>query len=443
MKTFSEIALGIPKILLPQKVDLNQWAVVACDQYTSEPQYWNQVKKIVGTSPSTYKITLPEIYLEEKNVTERIAKINQEMKKYLQEGLFKEEEGFILVDRKTSKVKSRKGLMVALDLEKYDFSKGSQSLIRATEGTVLERLPPRIKIREGASIELPHIMVLIDDPQKTVIEPLFKLKLPKVYDFELMMKGGHLRGWKICEEKNIEKISQALSKLNSRTSFQQKYPGKEVLLYAVGDGNHSLATAKSIWEGIKVGSKDKKKVMLHPARWALVELLNVHDSGIIFEPIHRVIFNVDLNLLLKEMEHFFSSQGSSFSFQESKTQKDLEKELSITEKNVHKVILVSKQGDRILKIKNPKSNLAVGTLQSFIDIYLRKHSEARIDYIHGKEVVHQLGAKPGNVGFLLPTMPKEELFRTVILDGVLPRKTFSMGEAEEKRFYLEARKIIP
>ncbi len=442
MRQFPEIALAVPKILLPHNVDLTKWAVVACDQYTSQPEYWEMVKNTVGSSPSTYKIVLPEIYLEEKEVSSRISKINQEMKNYLQQNIFKEEEGFILVDRKTSHVKSRKGLMVALDLEKYDFSKGSQSLIRATEGTVVERLPPRIKIRENAPVELPHIMVLIDDPHKTVIEPLFELNLPKVYDFELMMNGGHIKGWKISDEATIKSIVHALSELGNKATFQSKYPGKEVLLYAMGDGNHSLATAKSIWEQLKQKAGNKDKIMEHPARWALIELVNVHDPGIIFEPIHRVLFNVNITEMLKEMKEFFSSQGSEFSYQFYKNKKELEEDRKRSSGKAHLINFVYEQGIGLLTIKEPRSNLEVGTLQNFIDFYLKKHQDMKVDYIHGDEVVNTLGSKPGNIGFFLPAMPKKEFFRTVILDGVLPRKTFSMGEAEEKRYYLEARKIV-
>jgi uncharacterized protein (DUF1015 family) len=404
-----KIGVKIPKILLPKDgVDLNKWAVVACDQYTSEPEYWEEVKDYIGDEPSTYKITLPEIYLEAIGKQEKIKKINETMTDYLNKGVLEEKfEGFVLTERTTNGGKRiRHGLVVALDLEKYEYTKGSKTLIRATEGTVESRIPPRLEIRKNALVELPHIMVLINDPSFAVSQLRKGETLndeDKIYDFELMMGGGHLTGWKITDEKIIEKIADSLGKLVS----------SDGLLFAMGDGNHSLATAKVHWQNIKVDFSEEEKKK-HPARFALVELVNIYDDGLEFEPIHRVVFNVDevdLRKFLLGNEYIVDMVGNN-------------------------------KVEWSLGIKNFGSNLVVGSLQIGLDEYLQKHPEAKIDYVHGKEaVVKIVSGNPKTVGFLLPVMKKEELFLTVEKDGVLPRKTFSMGKSEEKRFYMEARKI--
>ncbi|MFH1054759.1 MAG: DUF1015 domain-containing protein [Candidatus Altiarchaeota archaeon] len=442
---FESIGLQVPTILLPRNgVDMTKWAVVACDQYTAEEEYWQRARKFIGDAPSTLNIILPEVYLESADKEERIRNINNKMGEYVEGGvLTPQEPGFILVDRKTPSTKSRKGLVVALDLERYDYSKGSQTLIRATEGTIVERLPPRVRIRENAAIELPHIMVLIDDPKKTVIEPLFKKKLKKAYDFDLMAGSGHIRGLRVTDEKLLEGIAEKLGKLADQKTFDKKYKvsGKGVLLYAMGDGNHSLATAKAIWERLKENASDKKAVMNHPARYALVELVNVHDKGLEFEPIHRVVFGVDVEDMLKAMESYYKAEGSQFTSERFNSQAKMRKELKKAKKGVHAISFVAGKEYGILYIKKPKLNLEVGTLQTFLDKYLKEKC-LKVDYIHGDEVVTTLGAKTGNIGFLLPAMSKHELFRTVILDGALPRKTFSMGHAPDKRFYIECRKIV-
>lgn len=389
------------KILLPREgIDLNKWAVVACDQFTSEPEYWDEVATYVGNEPSTLRIILPEVYLESPNKEARIEKINATMKDYLDSGILREGfEGLMLVERETRK--KRRGLVVALDLENYEYTKGSKTLIRATEGTVESRIPPRLEIRKNALVELPHIMVLIDDPNKTVIEPLFEENLEKVYDFELMMRGGHIKGWKIDDQNLIEKINQNLEKLISSDGF----------LFAMGDGNHSLATAKAHWNNIKNNLSEEEKIN-HPARFALVELVNVHDEGLEFEPIHRVIFGVESD----KLENFLAGEGKE-------------------------VKMVSNGEEKIIRLKEVGSNLVVGDLQKLLDEFLEQNLEVKIDYVHGEEAVKKL-AVGKNVGFILEEMKKEELFPTVEKDGALPRKTFSMGEAEEKRYYLESRKIV-
>lgn len=443
---YEEIGLNVPTILLPKKgIDLKKWAVVACDQYTSQPEYWDEVDKLVGDEPSTLRITFPEVFLEDNDADERIKNINETMDKYLSEGILEGFKGFVLLDRKTSHVESRKGLMVALDLERYDYSVGSQSLIRATEGTIVDRLPPRVKIRENAKIEIPHIMVLIDDPDCTVIEPLFEKELEEVYDFELMMDSGHLKGYRIDDDATINTIAENLTKLSRQDVFNTKYgvDDKGVLLFAMGDGNHSLATAKNIWESKKAAAKDKVAIMDDPARYALVELVNIHDAGLEFEPIHRVVFNIDPSEMIQNMEPFFAEQGSECSFELFQSESEMNERVDELRgfEDVHVVSFITKDGYGLIKLVNPKLNLEVGNLQAFIDAYLEGQEEAYVDYIHGDDVVTELGSKENNIGFYLPVLGKDELFKTVVVDGALPRKTFSMGEADEKRFYLEARQI--
>lgn len=442
MKNFHNIALQIPSILLPKKgTDMSKWAVVACDQYTSQPEYWSDVRAITAGLPTTLNVTFPEVYLEDSDADDRIEDINATMKDYLDSGELNEmEPGFILVDRKTSQVESRKGLVVALDLDQYDFSKGSSSLIRATEGTIIDRLPPRIKVRENAEIELPHIMVLIDDPEKTVIEPLFETCKESVYDFELMKESGHLKGFKVSSESAVQQVTENLAKLAEKETFETKYDakGEPVLLYAMGDGNHSFATAKAIWEKLKEEATDKDAIMSDPARYALVELVNVHDEGLQFEAIYRVVFNVEVDDMLAKMKTFYENQGSEFSFV-ARDNKGKPGNMEI--ENAHVIPFVTVKWSGHLIIQNPKLTLEVATLQAFLDVYLAENVEAKVDYIHGDDVVTELGSKEGNVGFYLPAISKHDLFKTIVFDGALPRKTFSMGEADEKRFYLECRKI--
>jgi len=444
---FAQIGVMIPEVLLPSKdVDMSKWPVVACDQYTSQHEYWAEVERIVGDSPSTLHLIFPEIYLEHEGKEERFKKIANNMKKYIDEGLLvSQRPGFILVDRKTSHSESRKGLIIAVDLEKYDYTKGSQTLIRATEGTVMERLPPRIKIRENASIELPHIMLLIDDPDKTVIEPVAKnaANLELLYDCDLMMNGEHVRGYRVDDEKLISGILEALEHLALPSAFKAKYglsKDEGVLLFAVGDGNHSLASAKAYWENLKTTLSDEEK-NCHPARYALVEVVNVHDDGLKFEPIHRVLFNVDVDDVLNKAVTYYEDKGSKVLCVESDSPEQADP--AIKADNAHIIPFISSKKAGKLIVCDPKYTLEVGTLQTFLDELLKDNSTAKIDYIHGKDVVTDLGSKTGNMGFYLPSMDKHDLFKTVILEGALPRKTFSMGEAEEKRFYLECRKIRP
>ncbi len=440
---FEKIGLQVPNILLPQpNVDMQQWAVIACDQYTSDRDYWQRLQQQTADSVSTLNLVFPEVYLEDADGDQRIATINQNMEKYLADGSLTEQSpGFILVDRKTCEVESRKGLIVALDLDQYDYTCGAQSLIRATEGTILDRLPPRIKVRENAPIELPHIMVLIDDPAMTVIEPLFNEQLETVYDFELLENGGHLKGSRVDQPQLIKQVVAALEKLADPEDYKVKYNvDGEVMLYAMGDGNHSFATAKAIWEKLKAEADDSVEIMNHPARFALVELVNVHDSGLEFEAIHRVLFDVDCDHLKQQMESFFADRNTPMTFTPCDSLAGAEAAVSAAS-GVHAFPVVLAGNFGVCSVANPEFNLVVATLQGFLDQYLADNSSVKVDYIHGDQTVTDLGTQNECAGFYLPAISKHDLFKTILLDGALPRKTFSMGEADEKRFYLECRRI--
>jgi hypothetical protein len=437
MKNYPHIAIQVPDIYLPrQGVDLTRWAVIACDQYTSQPEYWRKVEEIVGNAPSTLNMIFPEVYLEKPGAEERIGHIQKTMLDYLSSELLAPHTGMVYVERQVAG-KMRKGLVLALDLEQYDYNKGSQSLIRATEGTIIERLPPRIHIREGARLELPHILVLIDDPECSVIEPVAdsKARLRDLYDFELMQGSGHLKGYLVNDAVIESGIVTGLEGLATPRTFAAKYGvGTEqpVLLFAMGDGNHSLATAKAIWE------KNKSRVgMDHPSRYALVEIENVHDQGLEFAPIHRVIFGLKQDIF-NTMQGSF---GSGYTFTACNDQLEMRERVQQSGGTPQVIGVISEKGYGVVEIGNPTSNLAVGTLQAFLDDFLKNGGAEKIDYIHGEQVVYKLGLQTGNIAFLLPGMDKSDLFKTVILDGALPRKTFSMGEAFEKRFYMECRWI--
>ena len=437
MKIVSDVGIQIPQVYLPKPgTDLKKWAVIACDQFTSQPEYWHDVEKIVGDAPSTLNLTFPEVHLEKPGGAERIQSIQAAMRKYMDEGILQPHEGFVYVERSVAG-KTRKGIILCLDLECYDYTKSSTSLIRATEGTIVDRLPPRMKIREGATMELPHILVLIDDPKRTVIEPLMaaKSKLEKLYEFDLMLDSGHLAGYAVSG--NYEnQVVEALRGLAKPETFAAKYgigSDKPVLLFAMGDGNHSLATAKAIWEKIK-----SQAGMDHPARYALVEIENVHDEGLEFEPIHRVLFGLKKDIYAA-LETTF---GANYSYTPVASAEAMVKAVDNPNSEKQAVGLVGggKQFG-VVEIAHPSSNLPVGTIQAFLDPFVKDGGAEKIDYVHGEDVTIRLGGQPGNAGIYLPGMSKSDLFKTVILDGALPRKTFSMGEAREKRFYMEARKI--
>lgn len=408
-------------ILVPKKsVNMNKWSVIACDQYTSEPEYWLQTNKIVDQNYSSLNLILPEIYLEDENVKEKIENIHKNMDKYLSDDIFDEyKNSMIYVERIQSNGILRSGIVGMIDLEEYDFSRGSTSQVRATEATVIERIPPRIKIRNGASLELPHIMILIDDENNTVIEPLSSLKseMKELYNFELMQEGGQISGYLIDDQKCSEIIS-SLDMLGNPENFSQKYGCSDVLLYAMGDGNHSLATAKEFYEQLKRNNPEKD-FSNHPARYALAEIVNLHSPALQFEAIHRIITNTDTAPLIEAMI----------------------KDLKLTDEPSEQCFKYIVNGKEYTAyIHNQTSNLTVGSLQKFLDNYLSENN-GKIDYIHGIETVKKLTEQKNSIGFILPDMSKNQLFPTVIKDGALPRKTFSMGHAQDKRYYIECRKI--
>ncbi len=407
MNAFVKTDILLPKL---DETGMEKWAVVACDQYTGEPEYWKAVYDTVGNAPSTLRLILPEIYLEQPDCEKRIEKINAAMSEYLNSGLFDEyKDCFILTKRVQADGRLRAGLVGAIDLEMYDYNKDSRSQVRATEATVASRIPPRVKIRMNAPLELPHIMILIDDPENTVIEPLLDKDLRALYDFELMQNGGHLSGALVNGEA-AERVLNALDRLAEKNTDDIG----DVLLFAMGDGNHSLATAKECYEQKKRdGSPDTEL-----ARYALVEIVNLHSPALEFEAIHRVVTDIDTKKLLSEMT------GA----------------LGLSDDGAQKFTAIIDGEERKFSITKPTSNLTVGSLQTFLDEYLKKNG-GNIDYIHGEDVVRSLCKQPNTIGFLLPSMQKEELFPTVIKDGALPRKTFSMGHAHDKRFYCEARRI--
>ena len=381
------------------KTDLSKWSVIACDQYTSDKSYWERVKNEVGESPSTLNLVLPEIYLDES--AQRIEGINQTMSRYLNDGIFDVvPSSMIYVERKFKNNKVRHGIVGMINLEDYDYNKGSKSLIRATEETVIERIPPRVKIRKDALLELPHILLFIDDPENKVIGTVKNNKDNQqiAYDFKLMENAGSIKGYFI--NKNIQ------DKINENLAFLVK----NGLLFAVGDGNHSLATAK---ECHRLNNNEMSK-------FALVEVVNIHDSSIEFEPIYRVLFGINKNKLLDAMKGYF------------KVCEDTQ--------NAHCYEVYDSKGCDIISVE-PISKLPVGTLQIFLDEFLKENPSVKIDYIHGVEDTKELCKQENTVGFIFEGMKKSELFDAVVLDGALPRKTFSMGTADEKRFYLESRRI--
>lgn len=429
---WSKFGLHIPEMMLPKEgTDYFKWAVVACDQYTSEPEYWDKVEEIVGDSPSALRLMLPELYLDGPDEADRIKAVRAAMDKYLADGTLRKMEPGCMLIKRTAEGRTRMGLVIATDLEAYDFNKGSTSLTRATEGTVVERIPPRLRIRGDAPIEMPHIIILIDDPGKTVIEPLVDQPREVIYDTDLMMDGGHITGSFIKEE-NLAGMQEALSALYDEA--EKKYGAGNVIFQAMGDGNHSLATAKTAWENIKK-TLTPEEIENHPARYALCEIENIHDEGIVFEPIHRVIFAKEgqsgMDMVNKVVSLLNESNGKAYLA-------DADAEVPAGAFQIP--YLTGAQRGKIV-VEEPSNKLEVGCLQHVLDIMVKENKECDIDYIHGTDAVEKLSARDGNAGFMLPAMDKFMLFPAVAADGALPRKTFSMGEANEKRYYIETRYI--
>lgn len=416
MEQHNDVCLAVDDIYLPADgIDMHKWAVVACDQYTSQPEYWHEVEQLVGDAPSTLKLIYPEAFLSEGDA--RIDAINSEMARYIDEGVIQPRvHGFILTERECE-YGARVGLIAPVDLEAYDFSVGSRSPIRATEGTILERIPPRVRIRRGAPIELPHIMMLLDDALRTVIEPLYEMResLSKVYDFELMQGGGHIRGWAV-EGEAVEFVLGAMKELRERCGD---------IFIAVGDGNHSLATARQCWLDMRDNLTPEQREQ-HPAHYALCELVNLHSEALVFEPVHRVLFGAEIGQVLRDFSAWCERGGMR---------------MERGARAGHVFRFVNGRSDMTVTVSDSRHAIDVGTLQSFLDEWVKLHPEVSMDFVHGEQALRGLAAREDCCGILLQPMNKANLFPAVEQGGALPRKTFSMGEAHEKRFYLECRRI--
>ena len=418
-------------ILLPSReIPLEQWGCVACDQFTSDRSYWEKAAALVGDGPSALQIVLPEVYLTSADLARRIDRIHKTMNQYAQSVLTRSVDGFIYVERTEQSGRIRQGLVGRVDLEAYSYQRGRLPEVRPSENTVEERLPPRLAVRRGACLESPHVMMLADDPEQTLIEPIAAQKdsLRKVYEGELMLGGGHIAGWAVEEPALIEQIVSALDALGSQEAFDRKYPavrGSKPLTLAVGDGNHSLATAKAYWEELKKTLPPEQQ-KTHPARWCLAEVCNIHSEAIEIEPVHRVLYNATLESVLLSLATWSSENMAGLCFGAGSEQH---------------FRLVSPRDESELSFETPTAPLTVGTVDEFIEYHLEHHPECSVDYVHDEPAVRAL-CKEGAVGLLMPPFEKSDLFKGVVMGGVLPRKTFSMGHAEEKRYYIECRRIV-
>ena len=417
-------------ILLPsEQIPVGQWGCVACDQFTSDRSYWEKAAQAAAGGPSTLDLILPEVYLDEDDVDARISAIHAAMDDYTRNVLTRAVDGFIYVERTEQSGRVRQGLVGRIDLEAYSYAEGAVPAIRPSEHTVESRIPPRMAVRRGARLETPHIMMLADDPGCTLIEPIGgkKEQLRKVYEGDLMLNGGHIAGWAVEDPALLAQIDSALNALGSQEAFDARYPqakGGAPLTLAVGDGNHSLASAKACWEELKKTLTPEQQ-LTHPARWCLAEVCNVHSPAIEIEPIHRVLFNVDCGAVLLALIAWSDSNMAGICFGDSKQQA---------------FTLAGPHVSNVLSFEDPVAPLTVGTVDEFIEYFMARHSEARVDYVHDEPAVRAL-TRQGGVAFLLPPFEKSDLFKGIVMGGVLPRKTFSMGHAEEKRYYIECRRI--
>ena len=426
----SEACFTAADILLPAAgVPLDPWACIAVDQFTSQPEYWQRAEHLADGKPSTLHIVLPEAYLGTPQEAERLESIRRTMEEYRKSVLTRKVHGYVYVERTQMDGTVRQGLVGAVDLDAYDYAKGSKPAIRPSESTVVERIPPRLKVRRGATLETPHVMMLADDADCTLIEPigLIKNQLPPLYDGELMLGGGHLRGWAVEDPALIAGIDAALAALSDPAAFARRWPaakGQQPMVLAVGDGNHSLATAKAYWEELKPTLSEEQR-RTHPARWCLAEVCNVHSPAIEIEPIHRVVFGVGAKELYAALDAWDQQQGSSTTMSDQRLR------------------LADAHGESAVALANPPAPLTVGSVEAFLADFLPAHPGVTVDYIHGESTALALASDPAKpaTAILLPDFAKADLFKGVVLGGVLPRKTFSMGHAEEKRYYIECRRI--
>ncbi len=415
------VAVQVPDTLIPAPgVDLEKWAVLACDQHTSAPEYWREVEQFVGDAPSTLRCILPEAYLETGSVDEHINSAHRTMQSYIEDGTLRNAgEGFVLVRRTLSNGTVRDGLMVSLDLEQYDYRPESRTPIRATEATIVERIPPRMRIRNGAPLEFPHILVLVDDPEETLIEPLIGRRdlFRELYNTPLMFDGGHVSGYLVSEEDAVVQVTEALESLADPNRFSRRYGTDEVILFPVGDGNHSLAAARRYWEQIKQGGASSD----HPARFALVELVNLRGAGLPFHPIHRTISGADSQSAMSALE----SNGFRRQAGEADNRDDA---LTVALHTPDTIVEFRSEDDATLVVAQ-------------VDEVIAELDAEKIDYIHGSEAV-RAATERGEMVFVLPPLNRDQLLPTVIENGALPRKAFSLGRAEDKRYYLESRHLI-
>ncbi|MDL2228666.1 DUF1015 domain-containing protein [Treponema sp. OttesenSCG-928-L16] len=448
----SRLGTAIPEILIPRPgTELEKWAVIACDQYTQDQEYWHRVQERAGSSPSALNLIFPEIYLENEGRKERIASIHHAMEAYINGGTFSPpKKGLIYIERSTPLHPRRRGLLLAVDLEQYNWQAGSRPLIRATEGTVPERIPPRVEIRRGAPLESPHIILLIDDEKDSLLSTLgdrAQRAAAPIYESSLMEESGQIRGWFLGDEDDWTYLAEGLEDLASAAPARYGTGDAVPFLYAVGDGNHSLATAKAVWEEYKQAHAHDSSLMQHPARWALVELENLYDPGIAFEPIHRIIFGASL----AEMRDCLSLLPG-FSCKPAGDRAELSDLVRSPGPTSTRYGLTD--GKNHFLIESAASGIATDALQPLLDDFIQKTKACSIDYIHGEDELFRLAdpssgggqsSKNGDkkaAGILLPPIKKEDLFKTVAKSGPLPRKSFSMGEAFEKRFYLECRRLF-
>jgi hypothetical protein len=415
---------GPADILIPDTADMTKWSVIACDQHTSEPEYWERVSRFVGNAPSTLRLMLPEHLYHSAELSKLIETTRKEMSEYLDTGVFRTiPDSYLYIERTLFSGKVRCGLIGQIDLECYDHSDQCDALIRFTEGIVKEKMPPRIQLRDGAPAELTHVLVLVDDPERTLIEPLTGMKdqMDRLYDFELMEDGGHICGYQVHAE-GARSIEKAIDQFLDHDRFRERYGFEKepVLLFATGDGNHSLATAKACWEKMKP-HLTKAEQKNHPARFALVEIVNIRDEALEFEPINRVVFDCDPEHLLNELLKFYP--GSAIGLEEG-----------------HHISFSCCETADVLTIPADTAPLAIGALGNFLDWYLERNP-GTLDFVHGDDVVVRLSRKKNTIGFVLPAIDKSMFFASIIRGGAMPRKTFSMGSARDKRYYLECRKL--
>lgn len=439
MKKFDKFGIKVPGILLPRDKKLDSWSVIACDQYTQDQEYWKKVSDAAGSNPSTLNLILPEVYLGAPDRKERLEKIRVSMSDYVSNNVFDDEkEEFIYVERTSAYGRTRKGLVCAINLDAYEWKPFSKNLIRATEATIVDRIPPRKEIRKNAPLELPHIMLLVNDPEHSLVEKTGETakKNSPVYDGDLMLNAGHISGWAVKEGTDLDAVYDSLEKLFKNNTA----PDGSTFMFAVGDGNHSLATAKAVWDEYREELKQKgqtaEEIASSNVRYALVEIVNIYDEGLTFEPIHRVLFNAYPQKLISYLADKLDGKI---------VDEDNRGALEVNVKNSKADFgfVYNVDGNiRYTRIATKITDLAVSRLQPELDEFIKKYNNIEIDYIHGTEEVFRLGQKENAISILLPPIAKDSFFDTISTRGPLPRKSFSMGEADEKRFYLECRRLF-